>query len=403
MYKFFQNITFTKGFVNTYLIGDQRKSNLRNAIYLRWKSAYFFFIFAIFFCTSRPHDLHAQNNYQQYYAGINYADSLYFVNADYLNGLEAYKATLAKFEFVWIEDCIRFAQLALLNNQEAMAYYFLTKAIDNGLELKFLTFLNLGCSCNYYKDHKDSIQILSNFISKRNDDLTRYYKKVRAKYIGKLNPNLIKFVYKMHVEEQLYKVNFIGAETEKQREQIFEGILAADYKRVESLFNSGRYFGERNLGRYSKNVLRELGIAKYDLDTLSVYLCDELQIRKQLDTSQKISKVHLQEDSYFQETPHFINFILNNEKVSQLIDKHLPILLDSGYMHPREILHIRYKYDPQKTVCICPSQFTAVDADKINKVRSKYYLGTLQMDELKHKYAVANRIKLFFGHLTCSR
>jgi hypothetical protein len=353
--------------------------------------------------TSRPKDVYAQKNYKQYYAGINYGDSLYFGHADYLTGLKTYKETLAKFEFVWIEDCLRFAQLALLNQQQEMAYYFLTKAIDNGFELEFLRFLNLGCSCNYYKDNKDSIQILSNFISKRNDDLTRYYKRVRAKYISKLNPNLIKFVYIMHVEQQLYKVNYIGAETEKQREKIYEGILAADYKRMESLFNRGQYFGERNLGRYSKSVLRELGISKYDLDTLSLQLIEKLQVSKQLNASRKVSKVYLQEDSYFQETPHFINFILNNEKVSLLIDKHLPILLDSGYMHPREILHIRYKYDPQKTVCLCPSQFNSVDAEKINKVRRKYYLGTVQMDELKHKYAAANRIKLFFGHLTCSR
>lgn len=335
-------------------------------------------------------------NYREYYLNSIHADSVYFVEGKCNNALELYKKVIEAYDFVWIEDCIKYAQLALINKNENLAIFFFKRAIDNGLEIDLLKYLNLGCSCNYFRDLKCENHILNDFVYRNHKLLSEYYSHARLSYLQRINISILKQVYQMHVTEETYKVNYVGSNKNSNRQnKEFEEICHQNFRfLVDSFFEKNKFIGEKNIGRYSPSLVQELKIDNYNLE----FLTKREYAILNLEYSKSKTPV-VKESDFFQSTPLFLIFILSQNEFIKIFEKYFDQILEGGFLHPREIAYIFYKLDKSKEICLWPSMFNTKSTLALERNRKKFLLPTLELDRIKHAYSHKNDIQLFFGHL----
>lgn len=351
--------------------------------------------------------IHAQN-YKEYYQLTNKADSTYYILKDYKNGLAMYKSIMDKFDFVWIEDCIRGVQLSLLHNDEKGAICFIKRAIDNGFELGLVKYLNMGCQCTFFKDMDQPNTLLNDFISRNRVVLENYYKKVRPNYLSKLDTALIKKIYTLHTIDEIYKTRFVEDETDaKEHWKVYEKLLKKNYQTLVGYFDNGIFIGEKNIGRYTNQLVKDLGIPHYNADVLCKNYCNNFMVEYQINGS---TPPVCTESDYFQSNAYFVSLhhISSKREIEfeTVVLKNFDKLVNGGFIHPRELLHIRFKSDPNQKACLWPSMYKNskdINVKDVNEVRKSYYLPSFELDKLKHDYAHEHNIQLFFGFLQASR
>lgn len=345
-------------------------------------------------------NIYSQKNYFEYYYTLNKADSVYFLNNNHKEALFIYKTLYSKFDFVWIEDCLKIAQLSLINNDEKLAFTSLQKAICNGFELNIVNQLNLGCSCNNFADSKNKNTLLLHFIEKNKKVLEDYYKKNRSYYLKNINVEVLKKIIKLHVLDELYKVNFIDVEKNdrKNLNEQWKKQLQKSFYLIDSLFKNNIFIGDVNLGRYTVNLANDLNLQNYSIETLvqSYYRIYQLKGERRIPT--------YTENSFFQSTPLFIMYHHGGKEMVDVLTKYKDDLIKGGYTHPREYLYLKSLYYNNINPYLEPKNFKRHDnADDANDLRKNNYLPSIEIDRLKHEYAHKNNIQLFFGFFNSTR
>lgn len=372
----------------------------------------FFYTIILIFSFCRADNLSATPiNYKDYYININRADSIYFIEKNYIKGLEWYKKTLSEFEFVWVDDCIKFTQLALINQRKDLALFFIKRAIDNGFELELIKYFNLGCLCDlklYSKEVKETNSELVLFLNQNQKELQQYYNKVRPKYLLTINTNILKSIIYDHVTDEFWKnsnegidKNLSTSQRDIIRKERYEKLRSKNTQYIESLFSKNIWIGERNLGRYTNQLMEDLNIEDSSINSISQIYISKYKLKG----NRPIPVI--EESSYFSSTPYFITLHHGGVKALQMLTKYKDSLINNGYLHPREYAYLASLKDKEleSKLLLSPNNYIAepMPATYDNNVRAMYLLPSFEIDKAKHEYAHKNGIKLFFGFFNCSR
>lgn len=356
--------------------------------------------------------LYAQEkSYKDYYQNINTADSIYFLEKNYIKGLELYKKTLSEFDFVWVDDCMKFTQLALFNQRKDLALFFIKRAIDNGFELELIKYFNLGCLCNlnlYAKEVKLSNPNLKLFLEQNKNELQQYYNKIRPQYLKTIKMNILKRVIYDHVTDEFWKNSnedidegLTTLQRDKIRKKRHANLCSKNTKYIERLFSKSIWIGERNLGRNTNQLMIDLNIEDSSINAII-----QLYTSKYYLTGNRPIP-HVSEDEYFYSTPYFITLHHGGLEAVQLLTTYKDTLINGGYLHPREFAYLSSLHDKnlEKQLLLSPNNYVAVPTPTIydNKIRAAYLLPSFELDKAKHEYAHKHGIKLFYGFFNCSR
>ena len=363
-------------------------------------------VFFLFFFIIIKLNIFSNNSYFEYYRIQEIADSLIYIEQDYEKGFKIYQEIYKKFDFIWIEDCLRICQVAIITKNNEMALLSIKKAIDNGLELDKLKFINQGCQCNYYKNFKNSVSILDSFIIDNKQEIIKYYKKNRLNYLKNINRSHLVNIIVNHVDDELYKcekevmkpynINFAKK---------WKDILDNNYNYVKNNFDSSSYFGCRNLGNYSETLMSELKLDSFSINNLKNSYYTKFNMSEEKHGKYYRLIPSIRDEDYFLGSPLYITFYHDIERFHLLLKKHYKNLIDKGYLHPREFILLAYKANELKVnPCIQPSDLNkCMDFFSTNKIRKKNYLPSIEIDIAKHNFAHKYNLHLFFGFISSTR
>lgn len=345
-------------------------------------------------------------DYIEYYKKQEIADSLLYVENNFTEGFTIYKNIFKEYDFVWMEDCMRVCQVALIANDSETALIAIKKAIDNGLELDKIKYLNLGCQCNYYIDARECVGVFDSFINSHYIELSDYYSKNRPLYLSKINQELLKQVIFNHVEDEFYKCDKNQmAKFKINFQKKWKEVLDKNYSFIDSLFTNGIFVGSKNLGYSSELLMSNLKLNDFSIQSQKNIYYEKYGIRENEDGRGYPLIPTVNDSEFFFGSPLYITFYHDIERFQKLLKMYYLPLVKEGYLHPREYMLLLVKskktsVDP----CVQPSTFDKYkETSQTNKIRQKYYLPKIEIDIAKHNFAHKHKIQLFFGFLSTTR
>jgi hypothetical protein len=365
-----------------------------------------FFVFGLNSYAQSIMDTSTKLNYKTYYKKQEIADSLIFIASNYKDGFFIYKSLFNEFDFVWMEDCLRVFQVALIVKDAEMAMFSIKKAIENGLEIDKISLLNLGCQCNYYKDYHKSIHIMDTFILLHQNELKQYYAKVRPIYLQKMDKEVLKQIVFNHVEDELFKCDKnVMKHFNINFQQKWKEVLNKNYNLIDSFFKNNYFIGSKNLGYYSEKLMEELELDSFSIQNQKKNYYNQYDMKED-----EIGRGYpliptFSESEYFLGSPLYITFYHDIDHFQKLLKNYLNPLIELGFLHPREYVFLAVKANKLHiNPCIQPSEFEKFNEAKMtNLIRQKYYLPKIEIDIAKHKFAHNHKIQLYFGFLCTTR
>ena len=277
--------------------------------------------------------------------------------------------------------------------------------MDNGFELDALKYLNPGCSCNFYKDSKDSVVIYKDFMRKNYAKLKKYETEAFNRYFKTLDKNLIIHLFKNHVMDELYK-NYheeLKYGPAKQKE-VYQFVLNNNYKWLDSLIRNNIGIGDRNLGRYSSRMISALNIHQYDPEELSSFYIKKYRLQNK---GRVIPIITI--NDYFSNSALYTTFYHDRKRYFELIREFQGLMIGGGYVHPREYAYLYYSQISRgnfkgQNICLDPVAFqNCENSSEINEIRNKFNLSSIELDKAKHTFAHKHSLHLFFGFLNATR
>jgi len=349
--------------------------------------------------------LNAQN-YTDYHLKVYKAEELIFLENQIQAGLDSFERTFKEYDYLFIDDCVEAFQLALFFRKEDYAMRFIKRAMDNGLELNALKYLNQRCSCNFYQNRTDSIDIINKFVAKHLSELKKYEEVAFKKYILSLNKEWIIRLFKNHVIDELYKnyhaeLNYGSAGKQKE---VYEFVLKNNYFWVDSLMNKGIGLGDRNLGHYSEKMIFALGIENYDPEVIALNYMKKYKLQGK----GRVIPI-LTYGDYFSSSALFISYYHDRIKFVSLLSKYKELMIGGGFIHPRELAYLSESLmapnqKKDQSMCLDPINFEPCSNPKIvNERRRVYNVCSIELDIAKHKFAHQNHLQLLFGFFNATR
>ena len=345
-------------------------------------------------------------NYNNYHKEIYRAEELIFIEKDIQAGLDSFDSTFKNYDFLFIDDCVEALQPALYFMKDDYAIRFIKRAMDNGLELNALKYLNQGCSCNFYQNRSDSIDIINKFVSKHLSELKKYEDVAFKKYILSLNKELIIRLFKNHAMDELYK-NYhpeLKYGSAIKQSDAYDFVLKNNYLWIDSLMNKGIGLGDRNLGHYSEKMILALGIESYNPEVIAFNYMKTYKLRGK----GRVIPI-LTYGDYFSSSVLFISYYHDRIKFVSLLSKYKELMIGGGFIHPRELAYLSESLmapnqKKDQSMCLDPINFEPCSNPKIvNERRRVYNVCSIELDIAKHKFAHQNHLQLLFGFFNATR
>lgn len=337
-------------------------------------------------------------NYVNYHRAVIEAEDLIFIQNKPKAGLNKFKETFNEFKFCFLDDCIEAFQIAIVYKYDDLSMYFVKRAIDNGLALKYLDQLYLGCGCNSYVEMRKRVTIHKEFIEKNKAELEKYAKSNELQYLRNIDTsNLIKIINR-HVEEQLFKNCPIElCSSSKERDAGYFRVCNSNLDFIFNCAKNGIYLGERNLGNYSTEMLINLHLGNHTTELTLNRISHNFMLSKVPD-----SPVITNAD-YFG-TNLIYNILFHSEDSYETLRPYIQEAIRKGFWHPREIIslkfnRIRFKIPENQNMYFEQYYKVIPDTRTINEMRFENVLPAYEIDFAKHKFAHENNLKLFFGFM----
>lgn len=342
-----------------------------------------------------------KKEYFTYHNAITEAEKSIFLDRDSIKGLKIFNDLFKAYDFVFVDDCIEAFQLALFFKQDSYALKFIEKAIKNGFQLKLLDILSTG---SIKKDDTlivYNVSIYNNFLKFHKKELDSLEIKYFPKFLKRIKKykELIIFFQKRHILEQFYKQNEKKIVDFNNYPKTYKEISDQNLEFIISHFRAGKFLGERNLGIYTEQFAKSLGILS--IDSLAYNLISSFKCNDNLNAIP-----YLRERDYFASIPLFI-MLYHNPKSFDLLAPYSEKAIAEGFLHPREyaILLRNSKNTKVKYNKLYLENFQNLpeDTKEINKIREEMHLPPIEVDFYKLKFQKEKNVQLFFGFLSISK
>lgn len=342
----------------------------------------------------------ANVDYNRYHSEIIRAEREIFVKGDSIKGLQIFHKTFARYDFVFVDDCIEAFQLALVFKREDFAMRFIKKALDNGFELKFLDLLDQGCPCDFYNG-RCKVNVSTEFMEIHREYLEQYAMDHYVSYIQRIDKNAVAHLLKRHVREQLFKNGHKELQTTDGGQQAeYRRICDDNLRFIDSLAQAGIFTGERNLGIYTKKQMEHLHLPFKTAENCLAWLLQFYGMPRSTDVP------ITDEYSYF-EMGYLYNMLFHNVHSYEHLAKYKDEAIKKGYLHPREYASLKFNGRDRTDVELYlqpvkrePAQGAIAAVDTRRKA---LLLPDYETDKRKHEFAHKHGLQLFFGMFNATR
>ncbi|MEZ4908096.1 MAG: hypothetical protein R2771_10780 [Saprospiraceae bacterium] len=306
----------------------------------------------------------AQNDdYRNYYKLINRAEYYYFIEHNIDSCFHNYDKAFHNYDFVFVRDLVIASEIAYFEGKEYKKY--IIQAFKYGLKL------------DYLKEIKLFNPIIDSLLN--DEELKNEFLSYRKEYLSKINFSYLLFIYDLYLDDQKYKTI-----TDYETYHLHKlGILK------QEIFKYG-FPGDKTIGIDCEDIFAEIGKPELDLN-----------FKKKLNNEYE-HVVKFNRDKIFQTN---INPFLyhNPNSFCELEDIFLESL-KKGEIHPRLIgvfydnmfcsrkkTFIEYKnYNINEGLFMlnpyCRYDLIYFDRKRINKIREKWFVPPIEVDESMKEY-----------------
>lgn len=318
--------------------------------------------------------LYSQENkdYSKYHEYINKGEAFFFKENNIDSCFYYYDKAFHEFEFVFVKDIINVAQIAYFSKKEYKKY--IIKGFDFGLKL----------------DHFRHIRLFEPDLKKLLNDknLIQEYKKRKEKYLEKLDLEYLNTIYNFAFQDQVDKWNPDSKVYEKKRDKTFE--------KIEKLIREKGFPGDKLLGIQDSTVFKDSKTNYKD-----VY---ERTKKNNLNYFKSDDKLLSQKMIYLVVIHNFCGY----KKLQDIWLKEIK----KGNIHPCDVAlfhdNMYRSYECSKPKIPFMNNIFAPYTkeqkkmnEKINELRARFYITTLENDALKKEYEEKYGFKLFWGFWNC--
>jgi len=315
-------------------------------------------------------------DYTLYHNDINKAEKHFFINDEIDSCIYYYDKAFESFEFVFVKDLVNAAQIAFYCNKPYKKY--IIRGFEFGLKIQHL---------------KEIILFDDIYNSLENDEvLQSEYSIGRDKYLKSIDFSYLLNIYNMSLKDQIDK-NLPDAE--------YASIKRENIYKIKQIIENKGFPGTKYLGVSDSKIFSEIGKPKFDIDSLKVKYGDKLE--------------YYSADDNLLASKYALVILIHIRCSFKELSKVLRTSLKKGKIHPREI-GLLYDNMFRNIIqggqrCLekntsegvfylnkfCDYSKIKCSKDASNSLRSKWYIGTLDVDEKKKKYEKIHGFKLFWG------
>lgn len=331
-------------------------------------------------CSFRQFSAICQNpDYEIYHHYINTAEELFFVENKTDSSLYYYKKAFSEFDFVFAKDPLNAAQIAYFSHQPFEEY--LIKGFENGLKLNHLASIELFKPI--YNDLLNDKSLQHNFSV------------CRSKYINRLDLNYLSYVYEKAIKDQLdrKKENY----NDIKLENLDEWFIRIQLKGFPA---------DKIVGIDDKSIFRETGNPDKDIDQLKIRYSNAL--------------TYFTADDEIVSSKFIMIMLIHNQCAYNELMNLFKALVRKGEIHPREVgllydNQFRTSINSENYRCIVPRPTDGVfnlnmfcqynelgcNSEQSDKIRNKWFIVPLSVDNAKKEYEQKYGFRLFYGFWNC--
>lgn len=328
-------------------------------------------IFIVFFLVSSFS--FSQENYNDYHKKINKAEQLYFIQNKVDSSLYYYDKAFEEFSFNFLRDIINAAQIAKFNNKPFLKYIY--KGFQFGLKIERL---------NDYPLFKKEIAKL-----KKDKQVNETYSKARKKYLQSIDFEYLNWLDDIAIKDQSDKDN-----------PKYKSVISNTLKIFEKKIIDKGFPGEKIIGVSDSLLFYEIH---------KPYMSLKEKIKRKGDKSLY----------YFMQTDDELNMayvglilLVHHCCAYEQLSEILKNEITKGNIHPRDVGMVadnalRYygqMKQPYLLNVFARSKYNAEQKSnpkKINAVRKKLGVNTIEVDNAKLEFETKYNFKLISGFFKC--
>lgn len=321
-----------------------------------------------------------EGDYSNYHKLINEAENQFFISRNVDSSLAYYDMAFDRYDFIFVKDLMNAAQIAVYSKKSFEEY--ILRSFEFGVEIQ-----------NF-----DNFPILKNEAAKmfKKNHIKETIKKNRSIYLEKIDFEYLSWMYDLAINDQLSKSK--GDYDKKVNELL--GKLA--FK-----INDKGFPGEKIVGIQDSNIFSEIG-------------------KPELDFEKKIEECCMPKLSYFK----LDEDLLANKLAMLLLVHHkcsysklksvLYEQIKKGNIHPRDVGLLydnNFHFVNQPSANYCSNNIPencfllnvfanypkklSDDIEAIDKLRSEFFIVSVEVDRSKKEYEENFGFKLFSGFWNC--
>ena len=317
--------------------------------------------------------LYSQENYNLYHEKINKAEKFYFIENKIDSALYYYDKAFDEYSFNFLRDIINCAQIAKLNKKPYLKYIY--KGFEYGLKLEKL---------NNYPIFQNEVLKL-----KKDKTVNAIYTEARKKYIDGIDFEYLNWLQDVTIKDQ----------SEKEKSN-YKRIIATTLNKFEKKILEKGFPGERIIGISDSLLYYEIN---------KPYLSLKEKVKRKGDKT--LNYLYQTEDEYNMAYLGLILLVHDCCAYEQL-SKILKDEITKGNIHPRDVGMVadnalRYHGEMEQPYLLnifAQSKYTnehRADTKKINKVRRKLGVNSIEVDNAKIEFEAKYNLKLVSGFFYC--
>ena len=251
-------------------------------------------LLALLFCVNCA----SAQDYTLYHRLVNNAERLFFLNRDVESALRCYDSAFAAFDFVFVKDCYMAAQIAYSQTDKRYVAY-MRKGFAHGLQPWHMKMAPVFAPLV-----NDSVAMMRNFPD---------YPSLRKKYLTGIKVGVLRNIIK--------KAAIDLSEIQSLPDKIYADGAKKNVRYVEELIRSVGFPGDKTIGIFQSDIMRELGFRGQDI------------------TEYQWGRTTLDQDSCLSQTLS-IPMLLNRKCTYLVLRPYWPKLIKSGEVHPRDVAQL---------------------------------------------------------------
>lgn len=342
-----------------------------------------YYLFIVLFITIfKVNCQNIDTTYLHYHDLINKAEKFYFMQNNTDSAFACYDRAFKEYDYVFLKDLLNATQISIFENKKHYKKYLL-RGFKYGLKV------------NHFNNFPLFTPIVNNLLN--DEDFMKKSASNRKKYIKNINYKYLLKIYDLGIKDQIEKSKSDKLYSETKKNNL------KDIRYYTSIFG---FPSAKIIGIDDKNIFEEIGFPEFDIDN-----------RKQK-FSYKLNHRYSAENNSFSNTIITI-LLIHNECAFIKLKEQLYSAMLKGEIHPREIgllydnmyRHVNSKHykcnvpNIQNGVFLlnlfCDYSKYNIDTNQVNKLRLKWKIVEIEVDQKKKELEKKYGFRLFYGFWNC--